>query len=49
MLLLIINTLALLWIFYRVVFARAFLVWDWSDGKMEFVWNKERWNASRMR
>jgi len=38
--LVILYALSLLWILHRLFVQHSFLVWDWSDGKMEYVWNK---------
>lgn len=40
-LLFILYALSLLWILHRLFVQHSFLFWDWSDGKMQFIWNKE--------
>lgn len=32
--------LAMAWLLYRVFVAHKFLLWDWSDGMFQLVWNK---------
>jgi hypothetical protein len=28
------------WFVYRICFARKFLLWDWSDGTVDYFWRK---------
>lgn len=42
MLLLLLNAVAVMWITYRVLFQREFLLWNWQDGTLKYVWNAHR-------
>lgn len=43
-----VYAIAIAWFSFRIFWMKQVFFWDWTDGKFQFFWNKDKWKYENM-